>query len=740
MKRLFPFLILCLALLNGHFSSAQTPTWKNITPAGWSGKFQTVDWFDGNGLLAIADNGYFYKSVDTGKTWQSYPKPVNSVSSITLYPDHKRAFICGGNHLYKTIDAAKTWQEIKYTGMPSNISIFTIYIKTEDTLLASTSNGENGAKVYLSPDTGKTWKLVGTNLEGDNPLGSDISVFYFVNSAHGYGLGDGFYVETVNGGITWSLNIIDLNTYFYGILEIQGHPSIISTNTSNPPPTSNSTYYKGFIRKFVQAGTMIYGVYGGDFYSSADNGITWKITSVNSYKNFQSLTFLDQQTGVIVGNDLTTYRTTDGGTTWTKSIYGGGEGYNKLYCKTKYECYITGNAGRLFHTIDGGTSWNYNDLYSSKLEEIKFPTPDTGYVSANSAIFRTIDGGQTWTSFTHSTQGNFIDFTLKDIGYIGFTYDNYIYKTTDGGVTWNDIWTQSGGGAIAFRSGNEGLMSGSNNLLYTKDGADTWTKKANGIFANFIIPLKENWIVLNTSNVYLCDKNINCTLKYTDTSNSLWGIVRRDSNTYIASAGNDSIILSTDKGNTWIKEYFPSPGQITFGDKNTLYSLNPKNIYRAIFKAKTTSSQFTIANNTTLSCSITNDANENYCASILAITGLHDTIMISKNTAITNGVSFTIQIPNTIQEGTSYKIIIAPIDTMAYSMVESQTFTKTETAVNEIESMPIIKVIGRRILCDCNDFKIYNSLGQLMKNNDDLPIGIYIVKCKNETQKIIIKP
>ena len=50
-------------------------------------------------------------------------------------------------------------------------------------------------------------------------------------------------------------------------------------------------------------------------------------------------------------------------------------------------------------------------------------------------------------------------------------------------------------------------------------------------------------------------------------------------------------------------------------------------------------------------------------------------------------------------------------------------------------------VVGNRIVCDdCLNLEIYNTLGQRMQNNSELPIGIYIVKCNNKTQKVIIKP
>ena len=64
------------------------------------------------------------------------------------------------------------------------------------------------------------------------------------------------------------------------------------------------------------------------------------------------------------------------------------------------------------------------------------------------------------------------------------------------------------------------------------------------------------------------------------------------------------------------------------------------------------------------------------------------------------------------------------------------------TGITEIETekIPYIKVMGNRIVCECADLEIYNTLGQRIQCNTELPAGIYIVKCNNLTQKVIIKP
>jgi photosystem II stability/assembly factor-like uncharacterized protein len=758
MKKILFFIGLTLSIFNFQFSFSQTPTWKNITPSGWSGTFQSVDWFSGNGLIAIANNGYFYKSVDTGKTWTPYSKPVASVTSISLYPDHKRAFICGDSHLYKTTDAAVSWQEIKYTGITSSylgLSIDKIYIKTEDTLLAGVNDKINGAKIYLSPDKGNTWTLVGANLEGNSPLGSGINDFYFVNPSHGYALGNGFYAETINGGYSWTLSVIDFNIGFVSKLEIPNHRTIISIAKpqSDPlPPLDSVLFFEGGISKIVQVGTMLYGTYGKNFFSSADNGKTWTVKIVDANKTFNSITFLDQLTGIIVGDELTTYRTTDGGSTWTKYVHGGAEGIKHIYCKTKNECFISGETGRLFHTKDGGHTWDFKDLNKTALQQIVFPTKDTGYVSASGVIFRTIDGGINWTKFVQKTNGGFLNFITKDTGYVGFS-GGTLSKTIDGGQTWNDAFDYTyimnmgnGGAGACFKTTTEGLVSASNTLLYTNDGGNSWQVKGNGITASSITNVNKNWLLTtNDGKIYLCDKDVNCTITYNDSKDNYSIPVKRNDSTIYIAATNDSILISKDYGNTWQK-YLDSviTGEFSFDDANNIYSINTLStanaIYKGVFPTSNQISTFVQINNNSYKCIISNETNSNYTSTIELINSSNQITVLNVNMLIVSGTSFIINIPLSVQVGSGYKIRIVPNDTLSYSTVESSTFSILTGIEEKTIITPIIKVTDNTIYCDCENYSVFNTLGQQMQKGIELPTGIYIIKCEETIKKVIIKP
>ena len=253
----------------------------------------------------------------------------------------------------------------------------------------------------------------------------------------------------------------------------------------------------------------------------------------------------------------------------------------------------------------------------------------------------------------------------------------------------------------------------------------------------------------NGGSVYVCDKNIICRCTYTDNYN-LTVPIKRDSNTILLPTANDSILISKDNGNTWIKEYFPSMGELAFGDRNTVYSFNSitTEIFKGIFQIQDSLTSLTQINNRSYSCTIKNDNNTSYNAKIILMR--NDSIYYQYTQLIVNGTAFTITIPTTIPSGTGYTFKILPTDTIQYSTIQSSSFTivkdTTDVAIINHEQAQNYIIQGNRILVKgSEEVVIYSLLGQKLysvSNSEiSLPTGFYLVKCNNITQKVvIIKP
>jgi photosystem II stability/assembly factor-like uncharacterized protein len=755
MKTYTKQLLLAILFLIVTTSFSQTVTWTKKLPASWTGSFSFVEWFQGNGLLAIANNGYFYKSLDTGMTWTTYPQAIDTVVNVLMYPDHKQAFIYSGTQVYKTIDAAISWQKFPLQGVPSDLNIGYIYRKTDDTLIIGGYRNLIGEFLYMSSNKGQTWVKIFNSLQ---TFHIRISGFYFTSSKHGYCIGDASYYETFDGGMSWLETIINTNGFGFEttLLEIPGkNAALISYGFPKGLDTiKNANLYTSSIQNqidgLIQVDTMLYAVGesstpGAFLFSSSDYGVSWIPHLIRNNWSFNAITFLDKQTIVIVGPFLTSYCSKDGGKTWNKYVYEGAEGFNSVYPKSNDECYLLGTGGRLYHSTNGGQSWNFQDIDTISLQNMQFPTKDTGYISLNNKILQTIDAGLHWRSFPTGNNGDNMHFVSKDIGYVGASGtwgEFYESKTTDGGQTWNIIWGDTaydnmiGQGGSTFRLNGEGLINGSKGLLFTADGGDSWQSKDIGMGASGIYDANNgNWIVTVHNKIYLCDKSINCKLTYSDPKvTAFLNLLIPDSN-YIAFQDYDSLLISKDGGNTWKNEYFPSPGGFfVYENPKTVYTLSNNCLYKGIIQTPTTLS-LTQTGNRTVSCTVVTNPPSSFPASIVLMK--NDSVFYQSSVTIQTGSAFIITLPESIAAGTGYIIKIIPTDTISYAPAQSSVFSIT-TGAPIISNSPVVRVVDKSIVCDCTNFTVYNYLGQKMYPTN-LPIGFYFVKVGNSVQKVIIK-
>jgi hypothetical protein len=214
---------------------------------------------------------------------------------------------------------------------------------------------------------------------------------------------------------------------------------------------------------------------------------------------------------------------------------------------------------------------------------------------------------------------------------------------------------------------------------------------------------------------------------------------------------SDSILISNDAGNTWHKErdsLFGRDFGFYFADYKTVYSLFNTTFYKGIYRIQDSLFAFTQINNRTYSCTIKNDNNTSYNATV--IVAKNDSVYYQYSIVIVNGTAFTVTLPKDVPSGNGYSIKVIPTDTLQYSTIQSSSFTinKDSTGVgivNQEQSQNYI-VQGNRIIVKGNEeVAIYSLLGQKLysvSNSEiSLPTGFYIIKCNNTIQKVvIIKP
>jgi photosystem II stability/assembly factor-like uncharacterized protein len=158
-----------------------------------------------------------------------------------------------------------------------------------------------------------------------------------------------------------------------------------------------------------------------------------------------SVYFLNDQTGYVVGEKGVVLKTSNGGNNWSnifnQTIYDASCVYFSNI-STGWVYIDNGDYERdssfIIKTTNEGLTWNKFYIDSSNIPwdfaDLKFVNPNTGFLTNNSGVKKTTNGGMDWvTTFNYSLTGVF--FTDSYTGWVGGRYPG-IFKSTDAGVTW----------------------------------------------------------------------------------------------------------------------------------------------------------------------------------------------------------------------------------------------------------------------------------------------------------------
>jgi photosystem II stability/assembly factor-like uncharacterized protein len=232
----------------------------------------------------------------------------------------------------------------------------------------------------------------------------------------------------------------------------------------------------------------------GDVYAGIDGPQTrgvfplsnpyWIRQGSDTSFNLRGVSFINTNTGTVVGDSGTILHTTDGGVTWTRQTSGTTEGLADVCFKNANMGIAVGSMGTILRTTDGGAYWTVQSSGTSEgLRGLSFADTLHGTaVGESGTILRTTDGGVTWTSQTSGTTNWLFAVSFSDsntgtaVGQGGFLH-GIILRTTDGGATWIDqTWSSTPPlYGVCFINADTGTAVGSDAILRTTDGGATWT-------------------------------------------------------------------------------------------------------------------------------------------------------------------------------------------------------------------------------------------------------------------------
>ena len=300
----------------------------------------------------------------------------------------------------------------------------------------------------------------------------------------------------------------------------------------------------------------------------------WFEQTSGTTTKLNSVYFVDDNNGFIVGDNGTFLKTTDAGENWIYRSTGTNENLRSVHFLNTDIGFAVGkynDTSWVIKTTDGGENWipqAVNPTYPFLgIRTIQFIDSNTGWTAGwqtstgfpHPVLYKTTDGGSNWINKTlpflpQISYLNSLHFTDSNNGWVvgGADYDSTgvlpILKTTDGGDSWIDqtmhlfngdgeltsvfLINDTTGFVVGWLSSQ---VSGTYCLFKTTDGGANWIQKA----------LPVNFMSLLHS-IYFIDGNTGWTVGGSSAS-SFAGILRTtNGGEEWMEQGNDPLIILND--------------------------------------------------------------------------------------------------------------------------------------------------------------------------------------------------
>ncbi len=250
-----------------------------------SSSFQKVVFFDA--LNGIAAGNDIYTTSNAGLTWTLRHKGIsffNHICDVAILNDS--SCLVSNNHvaLMRTLDRGMNWDTLFSNS--SGLSFRAMSFINDSIGFANSQLGPPNMSMLKTLDGGVSWDTIISNSTWNTTVLEDI---IFINEQIGFQAGwyNGHFVRTLNGGNTWNWCKVDTT--------ISTQLVDMDINSSRP----NSYYACGWYGEILKSND------GGNHWQRIDNKVT------NSKLN--SIYFLNDTLGWVVGSHGTILRTTNGG-------------------------------------------------------------------------------------------------------------------------------------------------------------------------------------------------------------------------------------------------------------------------------------------------------------------------------------------------------------------------------------------------------------------------------------------
>ena len=537
----------------------------------------SVDVPDGQNGWAVGAGGTILRTTDGGDTWVAQPSTTtNRLFSVGAVSAHE-AWAVGGSpgRLFHTTDGGTTWQTatlldgyVQWGGIVFDADRLHGWIPV--------GTGEESGLVLRTSDGGQTWERAHTGC-------AYVPSALASNGAGTVIAGDqgGYLTRSTDWGATWQsypaiyLSISSLafaspdaawaTTSKGGLLRTTNGGQSWRYVTSKP-------WYLASLAFATETDGWAVGVNGSMVRTDA-TGQHWQTIRAEASEQLWDLVFPDAATGWAIGFESTALRTTDGGETWVTASPRRPEKFLGVESAGGH-AWAVGTAGSIFASDDAGAHWSAQDSGTSDdLSAVAFGDADHGWAAgASGTILRTVDGGAEWTPCESGTFSAINDVSIVDEQTAWFVAGGTATTTNDGGASFRSVTLpETWFSLIDFVDAEHGWVADGQGRLYrTSDGGDSWDNYSFGATRIFFKAIQfssatDGW-AFDAHGWTTTDGGQTWTPAAEGWDATLAQPVQAvdfDGDAGWAVGYGGTILATTDRGATWVKQSSTTAGNLT---------------------------------------------------------------------------------------------------------------------------------------------------------------------------------
>ena len=695
-----------------------------------------------------------------------------------------------------TVNISYSFAQWQHTNGPFAGGYVYDFVTSGSKIYAATGDG-----VFLSPDNGITWKLIG--LSGKQVMTIALNGTSVIAGTYGFGVnlttddglswtgintglpsyviaqalavsglkiylglaGSGVYVST-NNGASWSNVNSGMQSTNVKSIVVDGSMVIVGTfgngvflstnNGASFTAVNTGLTYNTINAVAINGSSLFAGATNGGAYVSINNGASWTTinngltnTSVNAFAVSDSVIYAGTSNGI--------FKSVNNGASWISASNGLFNGNVKRIsiCDTNIIACVTGG---IFLSQDYGNSWEMRGVIDTYVKPLLTVDSVIFAGTINAGIYYSADLGASW----HASNTDMADVRINALASDGTMLlagtSTGVYKSLDMGHSWvaaNTGMTTMQINAIAISGSKIYAATNANGLFVSLNVGSTWLYTSLPISTVYSVAVSGSNIFVGAQNRIYKSTNNGTTWSLTNigTVGSQVNALVVDGTTIFAGVGVGGVFKSTDNGTTWTA----INNGLTSTSVNSLIIIN-QNLYASAFNGVFVSSNYG------QSWQRSDNGITNPSISSLAIIDKtifagtsgggvfkRSLMLTADNEIICTGASATLTAIQTLgnDSNTNYlwsngytgsTITVSPNSTTTYTVTATNgTLSDSTQCIVTVKSLPVVTVTGGDI-CYGDSITLAASYANLYiwSTGDTNTVGTTVVKPAITTSYTVI--